>query len=84
MRDVAVGAPHALFCQAIEIRRGNVAATVEAHVGVAQVVRQDDKDVGPHRLGRVGRAERRWGGNNETGKEKKGRVQGLCHGGSVA
>ena len=47
-RDVALGKPHALARQGIEVRRGNFlrVVRVEADVGVALVVGKNDYDVG--------------------------------------
>ncbi len=43
---VAVGEPHAGGGQRVEVRRGDVLAAVEAHVGIAHVVADDEQDVG--------------------------------------
>src|SRR5262249_52606577 len=45
--DVAVGAADAVFRDRIEVLRGDVTASLEADVGVAEVVGQEDHDVGP-------------------------------------
>ena len=45
--DVAAGAADAVLGQRIEVRRGNVLAAVDADVGIAHVVADDDQDVGP-------------------------------------
>jgi hypothetical protein len=49
-RDVAVGEPRPGLGQRVEVRRRHVLAAVEAHVGVAEVVGQDDDDVRLARL----------------------------------
>jgi hypothetical protein len=51
---VAVGEPGAGLRQRVEVRRGDVAAAVDADVGVAHVVADDEDDVRLRRVGGAG------------------------------
>src|SRR4029453_10397516 len=53
-RDVALRAANAAFGDGVDVRRRNVLAALDADVGVAQVVCQDDDDIG---LGQGGRSQ---------------------------
>ena len=44
--NVAVGATDAGGGEAVEVRRGDVAGTLKADVAVAEIVRDDDENVG--------------------------------------
>jgi hypothetical protein len=44
--DVTAGATHAARGEPIKVRRGNVATALEAHVVVAEVVDDDEENVG--------------------------------------
>ena len=72
---------HAVFCERIEVRRGDLAA-VAAEVGPAHVVDQNDDDVG------LGRRRGGGGGNGQGrhGKERDGREKAeatAAHGGII-
>jgi hypothetical protein len=42
---IAVGEPHAVFRQRINVRRRDVLAAIRSDVGVAKVVGEEDEDV---------------------------------------
>ena len=44
-RDIAVGETRARCYQSIEMRRGNVFATMEANIGIAHVIANDEQNV---------------------------------------
>ncbi|OPZ04305.1 MAG: hypothetical protein BWZ10_03187 [candidate division BRC1 bacterium ADurb.BinA364] len=66
MGGVAVGEAHAIGGQRVDVWRGDVLATLAAQVGVAQIVGENDDDVG---LGRPGC----FGGSGQTCQAQPGR-----------
>ena len=52
MGDVAAGAKHAAAGEPVEVRRRDVLAAIEAHVGVAMIIGNDQEEIGPRRLPR--------------------------------
>ena len=57
---VGLGEAHALGGQAVQVRREDVLLAVAAEVAVAEVVGQDEDDVGARRLSRARRRRRAW------------------------
>ena len=49
--------PQAFDRQTVHVGRGIVALAVAAHIGVAEIVRQNEDDVWPNRLGKAGAAK---------------------------
>ena len=68
---VPVGQPDAATREGVEVRRSNRPGTERAEVAVAQVVRQDDHDVG-RRRGRVRLVRRRTAGHRERSQHGEG------------
>jgi hypothetical protein len=56
VRNVPVRADERTLRQGVEVRRGDIAATLEAKVGISQVIRHDDDNVGQGR--RLGHGRR--------------------------
>ena len=50
-RDVSVREPHAPCREPVDVRRGNVFAPVTAQIAIAQVVDEDEDDVGLNGVG---------------------------------
>ena len=46
MRGVAIGEAHAVLRDAVDVRRRDALATVHPNVGVAEVVGEEEEDVG--------------------------------------
>ena len=78
-RHIARRAAHARGGESVEPRRGDVTPSLEARVGVAEIVGHDDENVGPpRRPGRQGRGERDGnGGQKDQGQEPEGEHWGI-------
>ena len=72
---VAVGEPHPLGGQAVDVRRLVVLAAEAADVGVAEVVGQDEDDIRPRFRGR--------GGRDHDGRRQGQQSQQTTHDGSL-
>ena len=46
MRGVAIGETHSVLCDTVDVRRRDVLAAVHANVGIAEVVGEEEDDVG--------------------------------------
>jgi hypothetical protein len=73
MRGITLSETHARAGQRIEIRRGNLPAAVEAHIGPAKIIGQNDDDVGlaglSRRTGGVQRGQRNERESDKTGED---------------
>ena len=73
-RDITAGAANALLRQGIDVRRSNFLAAVDAEVGIAKIVHQDDENIWPARwlvLGRCGADGKE--GTNDPSKQQSPR-----------
>ena len=72
-RDIAVRAAHAVFGQRVDVRSGNVGASLKTHVGVSHVIGQDDEDVRPGSFGRDARRSEGEHPHGQAGDQNRGR-----------
>jgi hypothetical protein len=57
--NVALSEPDSVSCDGVDVGRGDVAGSLEAEPTIADVVAQDDQDIGLAGLGGAGRSTRR-------------------------
>lgn len=63
---IRIGEPHPAHPDPVNVWRRNVLATVDAEVGIAHVIGEDNEDVGLRRFGGVERSQRR---EQESGED---------------